>query len=221
MREKHQCVGDRRREISKQLTKQIKYDKIRHGESVKRAISSANPRDQWGIMKDVAGLQQNRRTNILFRPDDLNKFYARFEKDVQGESFNVTIQNEPIPATELTEIEGTLRRLKASKASGPDNVPSLLLSVARRTLSPVFKDLFDSCIGASIFPCIWKQSMIKPLPKVKNCTLLKDYRPIVLTSHIGKCFEHVVKNRLIEQVKESMDELQFAYVAGRSTEDAL
>lgn len=49
---------------------------------------------------------------------------------------------------------------------------------------------------------------------------LNDFRPIALTCIISKCFEHILKDMLLEYVASSQDNHQYAYKSKRSTKDA-
>ena len=59
-----------------------------------------------------------------------------------------------------------------------------------------------------------------PLPKKPGATELKDFRPIALTSILGKCFERVISKQITMSVSNSLDHLQFAYKSQRGTDDA-
>ena len=61
---------------------------------------------------------------------------------------------------------------------------------------------------------------IVPLPKKPGATELKDFRPIALTSILGKCFERVINRQITASVCNSLDHLQFAYKCQRGTDDA-
>jgi hypothetical protein len=56
----------------------------------------------------------------------------------------------------------------------------------------------------------------KDLPQVDN-----DLRPVTLTSILSKCLERVGLLLLMPFVKEKLDPFQFAYISGRSTDDAI
>ena len=67
-------------------------------------------------------------------------------------------------------------------------------------------------------PNLWKLSAISPLPKKSNPKSNNDYRPIALTSVIMKCFEKIIKEKLLKYV--DLDNYQYAYKRGCSTKDA-
>lgn len=82
--------------------------------------------------------------------------------------------------------------------------------------------LCNHCINNSYFPAIWKDATIIPLPKKAEAIEPKDFRPISMTSNVGKILEDV----LIRQLRSDMTEgtipwTQFGFTPGHSTVDAL
>ena len=68
-------------------------------------------------------------------------------------------------------------------------------------------------------PRLWKLSHIVPIPKIPKPVVHNDFRPIALTPVIMKCFEKLVRNALVPQVK--IDPFQFAYQPNKGVEDAI
>ena len=60
---------------------------------------------------------------------------------------------------------------------------------------------------------------IVPVPRKAKVTEIIDYRPVILTSVIMKCFERLVKDQIT--LPDTLDPLQFAYRPNRSTDDAI
>ncbi len=58
-------------------------------------------------------------------------------------------------------------------------------------LSDVFTKLFQMCIDCCLLSSIWKASTIIPIPKSKNPSELKDFRPVALTSLVMKNLEKI------------------------------
>ena len=69
-----------------------------------------------------------------------------------------------------------------------------------------------------IKPVIWLTSELVPVPKISLPTVKNDLRPIALTAIIMKCFERIVIKDV--GIKKLVDDSQFAYIEGRSVEDA-
>ena len=57
--------------------------------------------------------------------------------------------------------------------------------------------LFLRCWEGGVIPDGWKHAIVTPIPKQgKSRKEVGNYRPISLTSHIGKIYERIVKQRL-------------------------
>ena len=67
---------------------------------------------------------------------------------------------------------------------------------------------------------MWKTAEIIPVPKRSKIESMYDLRPVALTPAIMKVFERFVLKLLLNEVKEQLDPLQFAYKAKRNVEDA-
>ena len=120
--------------------------------------------------------------------------------------------------TTVKKVREQLRTCDASKTPRPDNITIKVLKSCYFELSQIFCDIFNLCLRNGKLPILWKLSAIKPLPKKPNPKCNNDYRPIALTSVLMKCFEKIIKNRLLLYV--NLDEFQFAYKKSRSTKDA-
>ena len=118
----------------------------------------------------------------------------------------------------LTKV---LSKIKARKASGPDNICGMLLKSCRKQLAPIFTHLFQLSVNTQIVPQNWKTAKIVPVPKSSLPRCKNDLRPVALTSILMKTFERVILSHLLPQVKPHMDNLQFAYSEGLSVDDAV
>ena len=73
-------------------------------------------------------------------------------------------------------------------------------------------------------PQSWKAAQIIPIPKPnKELMEINSYRPIALTSCLGKLLEGLVNSRLIWKLEtsNSLSNCQFGFRKQRSTNDAL
>eukprot|EP00061_Rhincodon_typus_P009385 g32854.t1 len=70
-------------------------------------------------------------------------------------------------------------------------------------------------------PHLLQEDHNHPVPMKAHAVCLTDYRPVVLTSTIMKCFERLVVANINSSLPACLDPLQFAYLRNRSTEDAI
>ena len=98
----------------------------------------------------------------------------------------------------LEETEASLEYLKPGKATGPDNVFTDLLLNANEELVTAIHKLFSMSFATGNIPLEWKKADVKFLRKSgkKNYNSASAYRPISLTSCLGKCLERILTVRL-------------------------
>jgi hypothetical protein len=183
----------------------------------------------WNGIRLLTGMKKSNVIpdvqNIPKFCDDLNNFYARFDKVdfsvIRNElvDFHRARPSHPIELSEA-EVVKCLRSLKAGKAGGPDKINTNVLKLSALSLAPSLCKIFQRSLNEGQIPKQWKTSEIIPVPKKTPPTCLNDYRPIALTSVMMKCFEKVVKNLLNDQIKNQTDSYQFAYTQKRCVEDA-
>ena len=120
------------------------------------------------------------------------------------------------------ELDYQLREAKLKKAPGPDGVTNEML----RHLGPQAKEELLQAINLSWktgeVPREWRTATVVPIPKAgKNKRLLGSYRPIALTSTLGKLMERLILARLTPLVESRglLPPEQVGFRAGRSVED--
>ncbi|MEW8544970.1 MAG: reverse transcriptase domain-containing protein [Candidatus Thiodiazotropha sp.] len=116
-------------------------------------------------------------------------------KVVYEDLFDSTAINRDIT---LEETQAALEYLKPGKAAGPDKVFTDLLLRANEELIKAIHTLFLYSFKTGTLPCDWKMADVKFLRKSgkKNYNSASAYRPISLTSCLGKCLERIITVRL-------------------------
>jgi len=124
------------------------------------------------------------------------------------------------------EFSEAIKRLGgATKAPGPDDIPGRVLALVIGQLGARLRRLYTSCLRMGTFPSTWKRANLIFLRKEgKPAEHPSAYRPICLLDEVGKLFERIIANRLIQHLSQSGPELseeQFGFRKGRSTTDAI
>ena len=162
----------------------------------------------------------------LFSADQLNTFFSRFEKD-STKPHKFTSNNKadedhikPLIADfQVPSVQKLLKNINGRKGAGPDKIIPRVIKICSSLLAPIITQVFNTSIEQTTTPNLWKSSIIKPLPKVQSPSQPKDYRPIAVTSVLGKILEKLIKCYVCQHTE--LDPLQFAYRSGRSTQDAV
>jgi hypothetical protein len=121
----------------------------------------------------------------------------------------------------VADVSKTVKQVNIHKAAGPYGLPGRVLRACADQLAGVFTDIFNMSLIESVIPTCFKQTTIVLVPKNTKATCLNDYIPVALTSVAMKCFERLVMAHINTIIPETLDPLQFAYRANRSTDDAI
>ena len=155
-------------------------------------------------------------------PDELNAFYARFDRENTDVPSRAPIRCDGISVS-VTEadVRKSFRGVNPRKAPGPDGIPGRVLKTCADQLAGVFTDIFNLSLLRSEVPTCFKRASIIPVPKKSKVTCLNDYRPVALTPVVMKCFERLIMAQINSYLDKNLDPLQFAYRHNRSTVDAI
>ena len=132
--------------------------------------------------------------------------------------------------TPLTHINITtpgvtklLKNIKTSKASGPDNIPNMVLKECAAELAPGVTCLFQESINSGKLPADWTGANIAPIFKKGDRHRAENYRPVSLTSVLSKLLEHIICHSMMThfQKNEVLTDLNHGFRSGYSPETQL
>ena len=99
------------------------------------------------------------------------------------------------------ELDIAIKKTKSSSSPGPhDQVPYLVFKRCP-SLTKALLDLFNICWRLQSVPSLWNMGVIRLIPKSaasQDPHLPSDFRPIALTSCVGKLFTTLMKNRWLQ-----------------------
>ena len=119
-------------------------------------------------------------------------------------------------------MEDVINNTKPHKASGEDDIPYELIKHLPEAAKVLLLHLYNKCWLGDGVPRKWKTAVIRPLLKDgKDPKQTTSYRPISLTSCLGKILEKMVADRLLYQLeaKLQLSQNQAGFRQGRSTAD--
>ena len=87
--------------------------------------------------------------------------------------------------------------ISKNTSPGPDNIANILIKQLPNSAHEVLLKIYNIMWQKKVFPKIWKQAVVIPLPKPnKNKYEKNNYRPIALTCCTCKLLEKIVNKRL-------------------------
>lgn len=101
------------------------------------------------------------------------------------------------------ELQAALNKSK-NTSPGPDRIHYCMLKHLHSNTLQVLLSFFNQIWREGVFPDSWKRAEVIPLLKQgKDPSLPSSYRPIALTSSLGKTFERMVNSRLVHFLEEN------------------
>ena len=168
------------------------------------------------ILKDIAGVRRDSEIPPLIATDGT----IISDDNIKAEKFNnyfcaqTDIRITDIQREHLREYENTqsktinhldtivftskdvlnvINGLDASKACGPDKIPTRFLKMVAIYIAEPLAVIFNKSLSEGKYPHFWKTANVKPVFKGKGSPSdLKNYRPISLLPCASKIFEKLI-----------------------------
>ena len=119
------------------------------------------------------------------------------------------------------QVKKYILKLKNTMSSGPDNLPNRLLKATLYYILGPLTKIINLSIDSGIFPKIWKEAQISPIHKSGSKSSVKNYRPIALTSTLGKILEGVIQQQYLPHLDSLLPSNMFGFRANHGTHDAI
>ena len=153
----------------------------------------------------------------------LNKYFASVfteEETKSIPSFEDRNFIDPLEDTLISPeiIVKSINMIKAGKSQGPDLIHPRLLKETSNCIALPLSKLFRQSLDEGKLPAEWKIANVTALFKSGERQLPENYRPISLTSVVGKLLERIIRNEIVNHMESNnlFAEEQHGFVAGRS-----
>lgn len=117
------------------------------------------------------------------------------------------------------EVFKALMDLNPSKAPGPDGFTALFFQNAWDTMEEDISKEVLRVLNEGESLDSWNSTVVTLIPKSKDSTHLKDFRPISLCNVKYKIVAHTITNRLKKVMNDLVDPQQSAFIPGRVITD--
>ena len=174
-------------------------------------------------LKDHGKLVSDTKSKIRLL---LNQFKSVFTVDDGSPMPETTKKSLPHidPITVTTDgVAKLLRDLNASKAPGPDNIPSRVLKQCAEQIAPELCKIFQKSLDSGELPSDWRKANVTCVLKKGDKHQPGNYRPISLTSVTCKLLEHIVCRHLRCHLENNniLSKLNHSFRSGHSCETQL
>ena len=170
---------------------------------------------------DTVYYRESFRTKALEKADLFNEFFSDQFTEPSGYQVHVDMlrNHENDFNSEMfyvDEVKCILRKLDPSKATGPDNIPGILLKKCCRSVAYPLTLIFNKSYKDGYLPCEWKNANVVPIHKKGDKANVENYRPISLTCLCMKVLEKLVRERLYRICLPKVTPFQHGFVPFKS-----
>lgn len=226
-------------ELFKQMKKKYKQKvTLTKKEAYSNFLSNSSniSKDSWKIINYERNKTRTYSSNKNISADNFNDFFISIvSKIVNGFNINIHMQEALLssipmsvssfallPVTD-TEVWNAIHSLKRSNSHDVYELSSNILKELSVYLVAPLTHLFNCCIAQGTFPDCLKVVRVVPLFKKGDPESLGNYRPISLVPLLGKVFEIILKNCLVQYYERNnfLNSAQFGFRKDRSTVQAV
>ena len=119
------------------------------------------------------------------------------------------------------EMETEIQKLDPKKANMQDDIPTKTLIRTNDIVGKYLSTIYNNSKDSGTFPGPLKIADVTPIPKTKEKTSFKQYRPVSLIPIISKLYERNMSDQIFAYVQNFMSPYLFGYRKGHSTEQCL
>ena len=215
------------------VKKMVRRAKCEYEQSIARE-SKENPKKFWSYVNsktktrstipdlEVPGEDRSASEDEEKADTFLNYFGSVFTKEDLDNIPDFKKQTDKMmEELEITKekIFKVLKNLKTNKSPGPDGLhPKVLNEVKDEIVTPLFI-IFTASIETGEVPQDWKDAHISAIFKKGERKQPSNYRPVSLTSIVCKILETIIREHIVEFMKENnlFSKSQYGFISGRST----
>ena len=110
------------------------------------------------------------------------------------------MESEKLVNIDITEENVKFYIDKVHKSPGSDAIHAIVLKELKDILAKPLSDIFNSSINSGEIPVVFKRANVTPIFKKGNKKLPSNYRPISLTSLVGKLQESIIRDHLVNHL---------------------
>ncbi|PJG57315.1 hypothetical protein [Aeromonas cavernicola] len=140
--------------------------------------------------------------SIVYCLDQLNNYFGSvFTKEDKNNLPEIVRNRRYSEMEEMREIHvsrevvlGKLKGLKADKSPEPDGLHPRVLKEVAQEIVDALVIIFQNSLDSGLVPEDWRVANVTPLFKKGGREKTGNYRPVSLTSVVGKMLESVIKD---------------------------
>ena len=209
--------------LNTEYLKLCEKEKERYANNIVLDLKTSNPSKWYSKLKRMSG--QN-KTDDATNVTELDGIYDELQAEIIADHYaGISNQFEPIqkedfkdfmdlskfsPITvEPEKIMKIIQHMNPKAATLDVDLPIRIIKEFSDELSIPLSHLVGSCLGAGLYPDLWKVEFVTPVPKIYPAEKLTDLRKISGLFNFSKIADKVIAELLTEDMAEKKDKSQF------------
>ncbi|XP_045541899.1 uncharacterized protein LOC123723365 [Papilio machaon] len=169
----------------------------------------------------IPNIIKNVSNELVTKPEQIAEAFAdQFKMNLLNEpdgpmpSINVPRVTNPIQDLYISGelVRKTLSSFNDTTASGPDDIPSVVLNKCSEVLSDDIAKIMNKSLKDGLVPEDWKRANVVPIYKKGNKLLPANYRPISLTCILCKTMEKIIANHIRPHIQTRKERTELVFV---------
>ena len=173
-------------------------------------VLTSREREWYSKLKRITNYDQTKSEN--FQVDEINHMNDEEQVEAIATSFS-TISNEyePINRKEINipphnpstipqfkpyQIRRHLEKIKANKSTAKGDIPAKIIKEFAQYLCIPVTDIINTSLSCGVWPKIYKQEVITPIPKQFPPETLEMLRPISNLCNLNKIMEKIISDMM-------------------------
>ena len=178
---------------------------------VKRMAGQDLPQSQENCIEELLGFSSKEQAEVI--ASHYSSISNQYD-EVQASDFATYFDpskkgSEPPPQVEPLKVHQIIQKMNKKAATVPNDVPIKLVQEFSVEIAFPLAHLINSCLAQGVYPDIWKQESVTPVPKVFPPEKLKDLRKISGLLNFSKVADKIIGEMLIEDMSPSRDRAQY------------
>lgn len=199
-------IRDSKRNYYSNVINANKKDQGKLWKTLKSAISNTKKSPHVGLLETTAGIKQEPHEIAHGFSDHFRTAVTKIRSNLQA----VCTRSTPRKSSAVLRLSSIkedfvcseLRKIKATKSTGLDNIPARLLKDGAVVISKPLTILLNRSLTEGTIPSDWKHATITPIHKSGSTSDAANYRPISTLPVFAKILERAVHAMVYSYLQE-------------------
>ena len=218
--------------LNEQFLERTKYLKESYYQKVVKDLKTSNVSTWYSKVKRMSRVDS--KESDIVQVHEIMHLPSSVQAEIIAENFGkISNEYEPLktedvdlksatnstiyPLFEPFEIHKIITKMKNKKSTILSDIPWRIIKVFSVELAETLANIFNSCTIEGVWPQIWKDEIIIPIPKVYPPQSTDDLRRISGTKYSSKIYESLLSDFIISDISAQIDNAQYGNEKGLST----